>query len=65
MEITPIRSIDRIAIGNGARGPVTAAIQKAYFDVVHGRVPDTYGWLTPAYPGQPARRRWPDAVRGR
>lgn len=54
VEITPIRSIDRIAIGNGARGPVTAAIQKAYFDVVHGQVPDKYGWLTPAYAGQPA-----------
>ncbi len=54
VEITPIRSIDRIAIGNGSRGPVTAVIQKAYFDVVHGRVPDKYGWLTPVYTGQPA-----------
>jgi branched-chain amino acid aminotransferase len=55
VEITPIRSIDRIAIGNGARGPVTATIQQAYFDVVHGRTPDTHGWLTYVYPGQGAK----------
>ncbi len=45
-EITPIRSVDRITIGKGARGPVTAALQKAFFDVVECRVPDEFGWLT-------------------
>ena len=46
-EITPIRSVDRIAVGAGRRGPVTAKLQGAFFDVVEGRVPDRYGWLTP------------------
>jgi branched-chain amino acid aminotransferase len=45
-EITPIRSIDRIPIGRGARGPVTEALQRAFFDVVQCRVPDEFGWLT-------------------
>ena len=48
-EITPIRSVDRIAIGNGARGPITEALQKRFFDVVHCREPDTHGWMTDVY----------------
>lgn len=47
VEITPIRSIDRIAVGSGARGPVTAALQKRFFDILTGDAPDTHGWLTP------------------
>ena len=46
-EISPIRSIDKITIGDGARGPVTAAVQRRFFDVVNGRVADAHGWLTP------------------
>jgi branched-chain amino acid aminotransferase len=46
-EITPIRSIDRITIGIGARGPVTQRIQERFLDIVNGRVPDTRNWLTP------------------
>ena len=46
VEITPIRSVDKIAIGNGTRGPITTAIQKAFFDIIKGEVPDRYGWLT-------------------
>ena len=49
-EITPIRSVDRITIGNGRRGPITEAIQRRFFDVIHGRAPDTHGWLTYVYP---------------
>jgi branched-chain amino acid aminotransferase len=45
-EITPIRSVDKIAVGSGARGPVTEALQKAFFDVVNCRVPDELGWLS-------------------
>ena len=45
-EITPVRSIDKIVIGRGARGPVTEALQRAFFDVVECRVPDEHGWLT-------------------
>ena len=46
-EITPVRSVDKITIGKGARGPVTEALQKAFFDVIECRVPDEYGWLPP------------------
>jgi branched-chain amino acid aminotransferase len=45
-EITPIRSIDKITIGSGRRGPVTAALQSAFFDYINGAVPDRHGWLT-------------------
>lgn len=46
-EVTPIRSIDRVQIGEGRRGPITERLQKAYFDVTMGRTPDTHGWLMP------------------
>jgi branched-chain amino acid aminotransferase len=46
-EITPVRSIDKIKVGAGRRGPVTEKLQKAFFDVVEGKVPDRHGWLTP------------------
>ncbi|HUG55067.1 MAG TPA: branched-chain amino acid transaminase [Vicinamibacteria bacterium] len=46
-EITPVRSVDKIVVGGGGRGEVTAALQKAFFDVVECRVPDDLGWLTP------------------
>jgi len=49
-EVTPVRSIDKIKIGSGRRGPVTAALQRAFFDVINGEVPDTHGWLTYVYP---------------
>jgi branched-chain amino acid aminotransferase len=45
-EVTPIRSVDRIQIGEGRMGPVTRAIQQRFLDTVRGRVPDTHGWLT-------------------
>ena len=48
-EVTPIRSIDKIQIGSGKRGPITAALQSAFFAVVNGDVPDTHGWLTYVY----------------
>jgi branched-chain amino acid aminotransferase len=38
--------VDRITVGRGARGPVTEALQRAFFDVIHRRVPDDLGWLT-------------------
>ena len=46
VEITPITSVDRIAVGNGARGPVTRAMQDAFFGIVRGEAPDRHGWLT-------------------
>ena len=45
-EITPVRSVDRMAIGSGSRGPVTERLQKAFFGIVEGRTQDRHGWLT-------------------
>jgi branched-chain amino acid aminotransferase len=45
-EVTPIRSVDKISIGAGKRGPITAALQQAFFDYINGNVPDRHGWLT-------------------
>ncbi|NLG28259.1 MAG: branched-chain amino acid transaminase [Chloroflexi bacterium] len=46
-EVTPIRSVDHITVGAGKRGPITGKIQSAFFDIISGKVPDRYGWLTP------------------
>lgn len=46
-EITPIRSVDRIPLGEGKRGPVTERLQKEFFALVSGQAEDRYGWLTP------------------
>ena len=43
-EITPVRSIDRIPVGEGKPGPVTKDLQTAFFDVVRNGV-DKYHWL--------------------
>ncbi len=45
-EITPIRSVDRITIGAGSRGPVTKAVQDEFFGITSGRLPDRHNWLT-------------------
>ena len=45
-EVTPVRSLDRIRIGNGKRGPVAEAIQKRYLDIARGAAQDSHGWLT-------------------
>ncbi|MGH9559354.1 MAG: branched-chain amino acid transaminase [Bryobacteraceae bacterium] len=46
-EITPVRSVDRIEIGPGKRGPITERLQREFFAIVEGRIPDRFGWLTP------------------
>jgi branched-chain amino acid aminotransferase len=46
-EITPIRSIDKITVGDGRRGPVTAALQERFFRIIKGELPDEHNWLTP------------------
>ncbi|HEY3444595.1 MAG TPA: branched-chain amino acid transaminase [Paludibaculum sp.] len=54
-EVTPIRSIDRIPVGAGRRGPITEKLQKAFFELVEGKAADKYGWLTPVPVTVPAR----------
>jgi branched-chain amino acid aminotransferase len=45
-EVTPVRSVDRLAIGNGKRGPITTQIQQRFLDLAQGKIDDPYGWLT-------------------
>lgn len=44
-EVTPVRSVDRITIGAGKRGPITEVIQSAFFGLFSGKTPDKFGWL--------------------
>ncbi|MCL4721560.1 MAG: branched-chain-amino-acid transaminase, partial [Gammaproteobacteria bacterium] len=44
-EITPVRSVDRLPIGSGGRGPVTLALQDAFFGLFRGETEDKWGWL--------------------
>jgi branched-chain amino acid aminotransferase len=44
-EITPVRSVDRVQIGDGAVGPVTLRLQERFTDIARGRAPDVHGWL--------------------
>jgi len=46
-EVTPIRSVDRIPVGKGNVGPITLALQREFFGIVHGTQPDRFHWLTP------------------
>ncbi len=46
-EITPLRSVDRITIGAGRRGPVTKRLQDEFFAILSGAKPDRHNWLTP------------------
>jgi branched-chain amino acid aminotransferase len=45
-ELTPIRSVDRIQIGEGRPGPVTLTLQEQYLGIAKGALPDRHGWLT-------------------
>jgi len=45
-EVTPIRSIDRIKIGSGNRGPITKEIQSEFFSIVDGKTDDKFNWLS-------------------
>jgi branched-chain amino acid aminotransferase len=64
-EVTPIRSVDKIQVGAGRRGPITAALQQAFFDVIHGEVPDTHGWLKYVYEDEAPLRKGAGAVAAR
>ncbi|MEZ4667802.1 MAG: branched-chain amino acid transaminase [Anaerolineae bacterium] len=45
-EVTPVRSVDRIKVGQGKRGPITKAVQDEFFAITSGEKEDRYGWLT-------------------
>ena len=46
-EITPLRSVDRITVGAGRRGPITKRLQEEFFAILTGSKPDRHHWLTP------------------
>jgi branched-chain amino acid aminotransferase len=52
-EVTPIRSVDKITVGNGKLGPITRQIQKEFFGIVSGNAPDRHKWFTPVPVKQP------------
>lgn len=48
-EITPVTSVDRIAVGSGVPGPITRKLQHLYLDLVNGDNEDHPEWRTPVY----------------
>ena len=46
-EVTPVRSVDNIDIGAGARGPITKVLQDDFFGLFNGATADKWGWLQP------------------
>jgi branched-chain amino acid aminotransferase len=46
-EISPLRSVDRIKVGKGTRGPITKALQDEFFAILNGSRPDRHNWLMP------------------
>src|SRR5450755_2066578 len=52
-EITPIRSVDKITVGQGSAGPITKTVRKEVYAIVNGKAEDRHGWLTPVPVKQP------------
>ena len=46
-EITPVKSLDRQSIGDGRPGPITGRLQRAFSDLIEGRIADEWGHVTP------------------
>lgn len=56
-EITPVRSVDGLTVGDGRRGPITEDLQTTFFGLFDGRTEDQWGWLDFVEP-----RTMPDAL---
>jgi branched-chain amino acid aminotransferase len=61
-EITPVRSVDKIPVGEGKRGPITERLQKLFFGLFDGTTADRFGWLEPIVEPKTARIERPKAV---
>jgi branched-chain amino acid aminotransferase len=61
-EITPVRSVDKIPVGEGKRGPITERLQKLFFGLFDGSTADRFGWLEPIVEPKTARIERPKAV---
>jgi branched-chain amino acid aminotransferase len=46
-EVMPIRAVDGLTVGSGARGPITERLQQRFFAIARGKAEDVHGWLTP------------------
>ena len=46
-EVTPVRQVDHMIIGNGRCGPLTRRLQDAFFGLFNGQTEDQWGWLEP------------------
>jgi branched-chain amino acid aminotransferase len=46
-EITPVRSVDKISVGEGKRGPITEKLQSLFFGLFDGTTADRWNWLEP------------------
>lgn len=51
-QLSPVIDIDHRPVGDGTIGPLTARLQRLYFDVVRGRIPKYRGWVNPVYPAR-------------
>ena len=56
-EVTPVRSIDGITVGQGRRGPVTAHLQEQFLGIARGQLEDRFGWLTAVSTPEPVDTR--------
>ena len=45
-EVTPIRQVDNVVIGEGTKGPVTDDVQTRFYEVVERRTDDYEDWFT-------------------
>jgi branched-chain amino acid aminotransferase len=61
-EITPVRSVDKITIGEGKRGPITERLQKLFFGLFDGSTADRWNWLEPIVDRKAGRIDRPVAV---
>ena len=61
-EITPVRSVDKITVGEGKRGPITERLQKLFFGLFDGSTVDRWGWLEPIVESKAGRVDRPMAV---
>ena len=44
-EVTPVKSVDQLDVGEGKPGPITQAIQEVFFGLFDGSTADQWGWL--------------------
>ena len=56
-EVTPVRSVDKIPVGEGKRGPITERLQKLFFGLFDGTTADRWGWLEPIVEQKAGRTR--------